>query len=344
MPDLKIKRAPQTDSETRAWETVYDDINDIINSVNQKSTVESRNGTSGGDGDIRLFKDVDKTKYFIEGKFGDGWAKRELLFSDPNIDTQDESINFSATEAYVKPDGSVPFTAVQTGISPSNDNHLATKGYVDGSVTLAGSLDYLTISNQIITRGSIVLTTDVTGTLPINKGGTNATSFTTGKALEYVNGSIASSSINLGTLLVDIVDTAATAGTGGQHGNLPTDHVCLVEDGGASGNQAKIYNVKSANTRMTISDSATNGSDFIEFNVADQALNINRFDTVYTYNSGDETKDTAAADGADGIAFVDTANTTWTAVAPAGSGAYTMTILLILQMHLLFQVVPILIY
>ncbi len=323
MPDLKIKRAPQTDSETRAWETVYDDINDIINSVNQKSTVESRNGTSGGDGDIRLFKDVDKTKYFIEGKFGDGWAKRELLFSDPNIDTQDESINFSATEAYVKPDGSVPFTAVQTGISPSNDNHLATKGYVDGSVTLAGSLDYLTISNQIITRGSIVLTTDVTGTLPINKGGTNATSFTTGKALEYVNGSIASSSINLGTLLVDIVDTAATAGTGGQHGNLPTDHVCLVEDGGASGNQAKIYNVKSANTRMTISDSATNGSDFIEFNVADQALNINRFDTVYTYNSGDETKDTAAADGADGIAFVDTANTTWTAVAPAGSGAYT---------------------
>tara|TARA_R110002110_G_scaffold109336_3_gene272686 strand:+ start:280 stop:2403 length:2124 start_codon:yes stop_codon:yes gene_type:complete len=131
MPDLKVKRAPQTDVNRRAWETVYDDINDIINSVNQKSAVESRNGASGGDGDIRLFKDVDKTKYFIEGKFTDGWAKRELLFSDLNNDTQDESINFSATESYVKPDGTVPFTGQILGIAPTNSLHLTTKGYAD---------------------------------------------------------------------------------------------------------------------------------------------------------------------------------------------------------------------
>ena len=137
MPDLKVKRAPQTDVNRRAWETVYDDINDIINSVNNKSAVESRDGTSGLDGDIRLFKDVDKTKYFIEGKFGDGWAKRELLFSDNNTETQDESINFSATESYVKPDGTVPFTSQVIGVSPAggNTNHLATKGYVDTEVS-----------------------------------------------------------------------------------------------------------------------------------------------------------------------------------------------------------------
>jgi hypothetical protein len=135
MPDIKKKRAPSVSSDQRAWSTVYDDINDIINSVNNKSAVESRDGTSGSDGDIRLFKDVDKTKYFIEGKFGDGWAKRELLFSDNNTETQDESINFSATESYVKPDGTVPFTAVQTGVSPSGTNHLATKGYVDTEIT-----------------------------------------------------------------------------------------------------------------------------------------------------------------------------------------------------------------
>ena len=135
MPNIKKKRAPSVSADQRAWSTVYDDINDIINSVNNKSAVESRDGTSGSDGDIRLFKDVDKTKYFIEGKFGDGWAKRELLFSDNNTETQDESINFSATESYVKPDGTVPFTAVQTGVSPSGTNHLATKGYVDTEVS-----------------------------------------------------------------------------------------------------------------------------------------------------------------------------------------------------------------
>lgn len=42
-------------------------------------------------------------------------------------------------------------------------------------VTLAGSLDYLTLSGQQITLNSIDLTTDVTGALPIANGGTNAT-------------------------------------------------------------------------------------------------------------------------------------------------------------------------
>lgn len=43
------------------------------------------------------------------------------------------------------------------------------------NVTLAGSLDYLTLSGQQITLNSIDLTTDVTGALPIANGGTNAT-------------------------------------------------------------------------------------------------------------------------------------------------------------------------
>jgi hypothetical protein len=85
MADLKVKRAPQVESDQRAWETVYDDINNIINSVNQKSAVQSRDGSAGGDGDIRLFKDVDKAKYFIEGKFGDGWAKSQLLLVKMNL-------------------------------------------------------------------------------------------------------------------------------------------------------------------------------------------------------------------------------------------------------------------
>ena len=322
MSDLKSKRAPAVDSNQRAWSQVYDDINDIIKSVNNKSGVESREGASGSDGDIRLFKDVDRNKFFIEGRFGDGWAKRELLFSDTSDAGQDETINFSSTESYVKPDGTVPFTGRQTGVTPQNTNELATKGYVDGSVTLGGSLDYLTISNQVITRNAIDLAADITGTLPIANGGTNNTSFTSGKLLQFSSGTINSTSISTGTLLVDIVDTAATPGAGGQHGNLPTDHVCLVEDSGASGNQAKIYNIKSANNRMTISDSSSGGSDFIEFNVADQSLNINRFDTIYHYDDTNANVETSPASGADGIAFVDTSTVTFTVNDQAGSGTY----------------------
>ena len=83
MSDLKIKRAPSVQSNDRAWRQGYDDINDIVNAVNNKSGTESRTkGTLGSDGDIRLYKDSDASKYFIEGKFKDGWANRELLFTD----------------------------------------------------------------------------------------------------------------------------------------------------------------------------------------------------------------------------------------------------------------------
>ena len=47
------------------------------------------------------------------------------------------------------------------------------------NVTLAGSLDYLTLSGQEITRNAINLTTDVTGTLPVGNGGTGLTSIST---------------------------------------------------------------------------------------------------------------------------------------------------------------------
>lgn len=45
-------------------------------------------------------------------------------------------------------------------------------------VTLAGSLDYLSLENQVITLNSIDLTADVTGTLPVANGGTGATTLT----------------------------------------------------------------------------------------------------------------------------------------------------------------------
>jgi len=61
-------------------------------------------------------------------------------------------------------------------------------GTNSGDVTLAGSLDYLTISGQQITRNAIDLTTDVTGTLPAANGGTGQTSLGAVDAADFGSG------------------------------------------------------------------------------------------------------------------------------------------------------------
>ena len=56
---------------------IYDDMNDIINAVNKSSTREARPSSAGKSGDVRLYKN-ETGKYFIEGKFMDGWAEVEV--------------------------------------------------------------------------------------------------------------------------------------------------------------------------------------------------------------------------------------------------------------------------
>ena len=83
-----------------------------------------------------------------------------------------------------------PTVAANTAAVTNGSTNLATGdqiydfvvGYADPSgtdnstnVTLAGSLDYITISGQVITRNAIDLATDITGTLPIANGGTGQT-------------------------------------------------------------------------------------------------------------------------------------------------------------------------
>ena len=86
---------------------------------------------------------------------------QNTVTSDDRFKTNEIPITDAlSTILKLKPDGTVSFTGTISGITPSNTAHLATKGYVDGSVTLGGSLDYLTISNQVLTRNAIDLATD----------------------------------------------------------------------------------------------------------------------------------------------------------------------------------------
>ena len=81
------------------------------------------------------------------------------------------------------------------------------------NVTLAGSLDYLTISGQEITRGAVVLTTDISGTLPIANGGTNATS--AGAALTALGAAASGANSDITSITGLTTDlTVAQGGTG----------------------------------------------------------------------------------------------------------------------------------
>lgn len=60
----------------RALSKVYDDINEIVESVNQSDTTEEKKGNEGKSGDIRIVKDPkDATKYYLEARTEEGWIQ-----------------------------------------------------------------------------------------------------------------------------------------------------------------------------------------------------------------------------------------------------------------------------
>tara|TARA_R100000234_G_scaffold38018_1_gene22489 strand:- start:25330 stop:25590 length:261 start_codon:yes stop_codon:yes gene_type:complete len=57
----------------RVIEKIYDDLNDVINSVNQGNTSEEKESFKGKSGDIRLAR-VNDGSYEIQGKTDEGWV------------------------------------------------------------------------------------------------------------------------------------------------------------------------------------------------------------------------------------------------------------------------------
>ena len=81
MAELKTKRAPQVPVEgmERIVQQIYDDINDIIKSINsQLSNLESSQGKVG---DIKVLSN-DVNSYELRAKTRDGWVKTDLSFVD----------------------------------------------------------------------------------------------------------------------------------------------------------------------------------------------------------------------------------------------------------------------
>ena len=78
MPISK-KRAPHisTDNLERVLAQVYDDLNEVIDSVNQGNSVEEKKTYEGKSGDMRVTKDSDDSKYYLEMKSDDGWVRSD---------------------------------------------------------------------------------------------------------------------------------------------------------------------------------------------------------------------------------------------------------------------------
>ena len=107
---------------------------------------------------------------------------------DSNVFTDDDHGKLDGIEASATADQTnaeiVAAVVASTGISNSDKSTIRSNVGVDAAgtdnstdVTLGGSLDYITINGQAITRNAINLATDVTGTLPV--GNMAATALTT---------------------------------------------------------------------------------------------------------------------------------------------------------------------
>ena len=85
MSKIKTKKAPARVTERTvddAVRRIYDDLNDLINSVNNEFGDQDRK--RGDTGDLRV-KKVDNNLYRLEAKTSDGWAAVNLQLIEENL-------------------------------------------------------------------------------------------------------------------------------------------------------------------------------------------------------------------------------------------------------------------
>ena len=76
---ISKKRAPHisADNLERILAQVYDDLNEVIDSVNQGESVVEKKTYEGKTGDMRVTKDSTDSKYYLEMKADDGLIRSD---------------------------------------------------------------------------------------------------------------------------------------------------------------------------------------------------------------------------------------------------------------------------
>ena len=175
------------------------------------------------------------------------------LISGTNLTTAETgAFEYDGSELYFTPSGRRETIAYLSDIT----------GAVHNAVTLAGSLDYITIDgSQVITRNAIDLTTDVTGTLPVGNGGTGVATFGGTNTILYTTAADTLSSIataNSGILatngsgvpsIATDIPTAVTIGSSYIYRAGGTD--VPVTDGGTGRSSLTAYGLLAGGTTTT---------------------------------------------------------------------------------------------
>lgn len=65
----------------RIIDRIYDDLNELIDAVNNRETINTAQESSGKEGDIRVVKSSDGTTYKIQGRTSEGWASSSLTLN-----------------------------------------------------------------------------------------------------------------------------------------------------------------------------------------------------------------------------------------------------------------------
>jgi len=146
-------------------------------------------------------------------------------------------------DAVILRDGSVAFTSRQTGVSPTSNNHLATKKYVDDtasntawSISDGSTTQSILGGNTLIVADGTAINAVVTATDTLTINNTGVTSNAGGTGI----------SVNSGTGAVTITNTGVTSnvgGTGISVNNSGVGNVTITNDGvtGITGGTAIDY-------------------------------------------------------------------------------------------------------
>ena len=155
---IQNKKVPVTSDLTRAFRQVYDDINEVINSVNQSTDISTE---SGKPGDIRVIRDSSSkqntTKHKLEFRSEDGWDKAVTMPRNPVSDAMLFYNADSETFEWTDVSGALTTAGGSPGVTTIATTATGTTGIkivdsITNGVIVVGKIDTEEPPNKLITK------------------------------------------------------------------------------------------------------------------------------------------------------------------------------------------------